>query len=105
MVPGEATRDKLNAVSPVNFAEDYLAPVLLIHGEHDETVPFEQSDDMYDKLRKAKKDVRLVRLTDETHYLVSRKSRVTTLEETMTFVKRHIGNSSPGAPPPPDSGS
>jgi dipeptidyl aminopeptidase/acylaminoacyl peptidase len=105
MVPGEATRDKLDAVSPVNFPDDFIAPVLLIHGEHDETVPFEQSDDMYDKLRKAKKDVRLVRLTDETHYLVSRKSRVTTLEEAMTFVERHIGNSSPGAPPPPDSGS
>lgn len=94
MVPGEATREKLNAVSPVNFANDFTAPVLLIHGEHDETVPFEQSDDMYDKLRRAKKDVRLVKLADENHYLYSRASRKRTLEEAVTFINRHIGSSS-----------
>lgn len=97
MVPGEATKEKLNAVSPVNFANDFTAPVLLIHGEHDETVPFEQSDDMYDKLRRAKKDVRLVKLADENHYLFSRASRMRTLEEAVSFINQHIGSSSPEA--------
>lgn len=92
MVNGDATRDKLNAISPVNFADNFTAPVLLIHGENDETVPFEQSDDMYDRLRSAKKEVQLIKLKDENHNLMSGENRLEALEAMIAFVNKHIGN-------------
>jgi dipeptidyl aminopeptidase/acylaminoacyl peptidase len=92
MVEGEATKDKLNAISPVNFAENFAAPVLLIHGENDETVPFDQSDEMYDHLRSAGKDVQLIKLKNENHGLMNGENRLEALERMIAFVNQHIGD-------------
>lgn len=91
MVPGEATREKLLEVSPANFADNFKAPVLLVHGENDETVPFEQSDEMYDELRSAGKDVQLIKLKDENHGILSNENRLQSLDEIVAFINRHIG--------------
>ncbi|MDN3638698.1 prolyl oligopeptidase family serine peptidase [Simiduia curdlanivorans] len=91
MVKGEATDKKLAALSPVNFAKNFTAPVLLIHGQNDETVPFEQSDDMYDNLRSAKKAVQLIELKDENHHLMSSEHRLNSLEKMVEFIDQHIG--------------
>lgn len=46
-------RAKLAAASPVNLAAKIKAPVMLIHGEADGTVPIEQSHEMATALKKA----------------------------------------------------
>jgi dipeptidyl aminopeptidase/acylaminoacyl peptidase len=94
MVKGEATKDKLRSISPVRHAKSFTAPVLLIHGENDQTVPFEQSDDMYDKLRAAGKDVQLIKLEDDNHHLVVSENRLASLEAMINFVNQHIGDES-----------
>jgi dipeptidyl aminopeptidase/acylaminoacyl peptidase len=91
MVAGEATTEKLRAVSPVRYADAFAAPVLLIHGENDKVVPFEQSDDMYDELRSAGKQVQLIKLKDENHNLVVSANRLASLEAMVKFVDEHIG--------------
>jgi dipeptidyl aminopeptidase/acylaminoacyl peptidase len=66
---GDPKADKamLEARSPVRLATAVKVPVLLIHGEDDGVVPVEQSEMMDKALRKAGKDVRLVKLKDVGH--------------------------------------
>ncbi len=63
-------REKLKSVSPVNFADQFQAPVLLIHGDDDTVVPIRQSQLMYKALKKAKKPVEFEELDGEDHWLI-----------------------------------
>ncbi|GHA92572.1 prolyl oligopeptidase [Algimonas arctica] len=60
-------RDQLRASSPVNLADRFDDPVLLIHGENDGIVDFSHSEDMKKALEKAGKTVGFLEL-DEGHY-------------------------------------
>jgi dipeptidyl aminopeptidase/acylaminoacyl peptidase len=82
--------DKLEAISPVNFADRFEAPVLLIHGRKDTVVPIEQSKTMQKALRKADKDVTLRELEGEDHWLSYGDSRLETLRELASFIEEHL---------------
>lgn len=88
---GEDDTEAMAAVSPENFAENFKAPVLLIHGEDDKRVPFKQSEQMKKALKRAKKNVTLVELKGENHHLSNNETRLQTLEELVKFVNTHIG--------------
>ncbi|MDZ7925545.1 MAG: prolyl oligopeptidase family serine peptidase [Marinagarivorans sp.] len=49
--------DFFDAISPVNFAKEFKAPVLLIHAKDDTVVNIDQSEKMHSKLNGAKKVV------------------------------------------------
>lgn len=84
-------RDKLDAISPVNAAEAFKAPVLLLHGTDDTVVPYSQSAKMEDALKRAGKDVKLVKLEGEDHWLSRSETRLQTLKALDAFVSLHIG--------------
>jgi len=84
-------RDKLEAVSPVNFAENFTAPVLLIHGKDDAVVQFRHSTKMENALKRAGKDVTLLRIKDDGHSLVESENRLEALIAMADFVEHHIG--------------
>jgi dipeptidyl aminopeptidase/acylaminoacyl peptidase len=90
-------RDALAAVSPARLAAHITAPVLLIHGEEDETVLIRQSELMDEALREAGRPARFVRLQDADHYWDSWsvENRLTLFRETQTFLEQHLGASSP----------
>jgi len=88
---GEIDNKALAAVSPLNFPHNFTAPTLLIHGENDFVVRSYQSERMHSELRSNNKDVKLVILKDENHYLETHAGRNQTLQEIMTFLDRHIG--------------
>ncbi|HEX7873013.1 MAG TPA: S9 family peptidase [Sphingobium sp.] len=83
-----AHRD-LRAVSPVNFAAQADAPVLLIHGKDDVVVLYDQSSDMASALRRAGKPVEFVTLPGEDHWLSRSKTRLSMLENAVAFVEKH----------------
>lgn len=85
-------REKLKDVSPVNFAENFQAPVLLLHGDDDTVVPIIQSNVMNSALKKAGKDVEYIKLKGEDHYLSSSETRIEALKALDVFVQKHIGN-------------
>ena len=87
---GDGSRKRLKKVSPVFFAEDFKAPVLLLHGDDDTVVPFVQSRVMARALRKANKDVTLVKLKGEDHWLSTAKMRLQTLREIENFLDKHM---------------
>ncbi len=54
--------------SPVFYADEINTPLLLMHGDVDEAVPWEQSIEMYLAMRRAGKDVIFLQYRDEPHH-------------------------------------
>ena len=90
MAEGDARRSKLRSISPANFAEKAAAPILLLHGNDDTVVPYEQSTKMQRQLRRAGKSVELVKLKGEDHWLSSAETRLQTLQEMDRFIAQHL---------------
>ena len=88
---GEINNEALEAVSPEKFAANFKAPVLLIHGSRNKTVPIQQSEDMNSALKSAQKKVTYIKLDGENHYLQESETSLKTLEATVKFVNAHIG--------------
>ncbi|HUQ53860.1 MAG TPA: prolyl oligopeptidase family serine peptidase, partial [Gammaproteobacteria bacterium] len=64
----------IHAISPAEHATAVTVPVLLVHGKDDTVVPYEQSEAMLRALRRAGKEVELVTLRREDHWLSRRDS-------------------------------
>ncbi len=84
-------RDAMAAISPVNAASSFKAPVLLMHGTDDTIVPFNQGANMENALRAAGKDVTFVKLKDADHWMSTSDTRLEALRETAKFIDTHIG--------------
>lgn len=82
------TKD-LRTVSPISFVDAAEAPILLIHGKNDIVVRYEQSADMANALRKAGKQVELVTLEGEDHWLSKSSTRLAMLKAAMEFVEKY----------------
>lgn len=79
----------LDAISPVRHITAVNVPILLIHGKDDTVVPFEQSELMYEALKGAKKDVQLVTLKGEDHWLSRGETRLQMLKSSVAFLRAH----------------
>lgn len=90
MADGDARRRRLNEASPVNYAEQFRAPVLLIHGEDDTVVPISQSTRMERALKRANKPVEFVRLKGEDHWLSNAETRLQLLREIDRFLAANM---------------
>jgi dipeptidyl aminopeptidase/acylaminoacyl peptidase len=77
----------LDSISPIKHVDAVTVPVLLIHGKDDTVVPYEQSDLMYDALRRANKQVELVTLKHEDHWLSRSETRLQMLQATVDFLR------------------
>lgn len=80
----------LEDISPVNFAKNFRGPVLLIHGRDDAVVPLDQSLRMEKALKRAKKQVELVRLKGEDHYLSGYETRLEALTAVAAFIDKNL---------------
>lgn len=79
----------LAALSPVIQAAKASAPILLIHGEDDTVVPYQQSWLMARALKKADKPFEFVTLKGEDHWLSRSETRLQMLQETIRFLEIH----------------
>jgi len=82
--------DFLKSISPINYVDKVQIPVLLIYGSRDKIVPPEQSEDFYDALKDAKKDVQLIKIKDEPHSFLRNESRLKTLTAVDAFLNKHL---------------
>ena len=76
-------------VSPARLAAKADAPLLVIHGRDDTTVPYSQAQKMVSAMRAAGKPVELVTLDAETHQLESGKTRIAMLKAMSAFIERY----------------
>lgn len=87
---GHFTDSHLAEISPINSVNKVNAPILLIHGEYDSTVPYEQSEEMFTALKGQNKDVTFVRLDGGDHYLSLSENRIKAMTAIDKFVKKHL---------------
>jgi dipeptidyl aminopeptidase/acylaminoacyl peptidase len=87
---GDINEDYLEQISPINHVMKIKAPVLLIHGELDQTVPIKQSKNMYDELDDAKKEVTFIELEEGNHNLSKSVNRLKALQAMDQFIKQFI---------------
>ena len=84
------------AHSAAQNASRVTIPVLLVHGDADTVVPYEQSQIMQTAMQHAGHPVRLITLSHSDHSPRTDDDMRTVLTETLSFVQQNIG---PGAPP------
>lgn len=77
----------LDERSPAKHADKVNVPILLIHGDNDSVVAFEQSQIMANALKKAGKQFEFVRLKSEDHWLSKADTRLQTLQTVVKFLE------------------
>lgn len=83
-------RERLRATSPALQAARIQAPVLLVHGTLDRTVPVEQSRSMAAALSAAGKTHQLLELTEADHALSRQSHRVAYYQALEAFLRKHL---------------
>jgi len=91
IINGTIAEDHLENISPITHVKNVQIPILLIHGEYDEVVPISQSENMYEELKDAGKQVTLVELNKGDHYLSNGINRMEALKAIDKFIMNNIG--------------
>jgi len=76
--------------SPMAYVQDWRSPVLLIQGDDDPDVQFNQTVMLNDVLRRRKVDVEEMVLPDEGHDFMMWRSWVATYRATVEFFGRKL---------------
>jgi dipeptidyl aminopeptidase/acylaminoacyl peptidase len=87
----------LKSISPVNFAGSITAPVLIIQGKDDRTVPPKQARTMIAALEQAGRKPETLFISELGHYVfATEKSRRAIFKAIESFLEQHLGS---GVPP------
>ncbi|MCJ8319633.1 MAG: alpha/beta fold hydrolase [Colwellia sp.] len=82
--------ESLAAISPIHHVKKFEAPVLLIHGRVDTRVSYHQSEDMYEALDDAGKEVKLKMFEWGTHNLDDSTNRQKAMGLMIEFVDQYL---------------
>jgi dipeptidyl aminopeptidase/acylaminoacyl peptidase len=90
---GDPERDaaRIAAVSPLLHVDQIKAPILLVHGDADQIVPYDQSKDMKKALDKSGRPTRLITLENEGHSDWSEEDEQFVMKAVGEFVQSKIG--------------
>ena len=88
---------ELKPLSPARLAARADAPILLIHGKEDTTVPVDQSQTMERALRSAGKPVEALYLPGGDHQLSQAQTRIDMLKAAVAFVEKYDPPDAPAA--------
>jgi len=86
---------RLAAISPVNFADKIVAPVLIIQGEEDQRVPEDQAKRMIAALTRAGHPPEQNLVKDLGHSFGTEKQKAKLYQQVVAFLEKHLG---PGVP-------
>ena len=84
--------NQLVATSPALHADQVKAPILIMHGANDTTVPIEQSEAERDALVRAGKSVQFERVEGDDHYFTLASTRIEMLSKLEAFLAANIGH-------------
>jgi len=87
---GDVDPKSLEQISPIKFAQQFTASVLLINSSNDKIVEPEQSTNMQKELEKQKKSVRLITLEGDDHHLEKGPTRTQAVTEVVKFAKDNL---------------
>lgn len=81
---------KAFASSPMNFINGWKSPVLFIHGDDDRNVPFSETVNIIDALRKRNVYFEQMILPDEVHFFLLHRNWIKTYEAAFDFIERKM---------------
>jgi dipeptidyl aminopeptidase/acylaminoacyl peptidase len=79
--------------SPIKYAANIEAPLLIIHSEQDYRCPMEQSEQLFTVLKKIEKETELIRFPEESHGLSRSgkpKHRIERLQHIIRWFDKHL---------------
>lgn len=76
--------------SPSFWVDGWKSPVLLIHGDDDQNVPFQHSVDLYNRLSKRNVEVEKIIIPDDTHHWMLFKNQLKVKSATYEFLDKHL---------------
>jgi len=91
----ETDESRLRAISPVNFAEQIRAPVLIIQGRQDKRVPLDQAKRMITALERAGRKPDSLLVSGMAHGMAPEAKRLEVFKAVVSFLERELG---PGVP-------
>jgi dipeptidyl aminopeptidase/acylaminoacyl peptidase len=86
----------LASISPVNFADKITAPVFIVQGKDDRTVPPKQARKMVDALEKAGRPPQALYFSGEGHGFKQEKNRVKFFAEIEKFLAKNLAPQATG---------
>lgn len=87
------------ASSPLATLDTWRSPVLVIHGDDDRNVNFNETVRLIEELRRRKVEVEMLVLPDEIHSFLRQASWVAAYRAAAGFLERRLGAATPGAAP------
>ncbi len=79
------------ASSPMSWIDGWRSPVLLIHGDDDRNVPFSESVDLFEALRRRGVEVEQLVFPDEVHGFLLHRNWLAAFEAAADFLDRRLG--------------
>jgi dipeptidyl aminopeptidase/acylaminoacyl peptidase len=76
--------------SPVNFLKGWRSPVLFIHGDDDRNVPFEQTVNLVEKLRKQNTYFEQLIFPDEVHMFLLQSNWLKAYHASIDFFRKQL---------------
>lgn len=76
--------------SPLAFINTWKSPVLIIHGDDDRNVRFNQSTDLINRLEKKGIDYETMMIVDDTHHWMKWTNAVKVYEATAEYFNRKL---------------
>ena len=76
--------------SPMAFVDTWRSPVLLIHGDDDRNVPFSETVDLIEALRKQKVEFEQLIFPDEVHGFLLHRNWMAAYRATVDFLERKL---------------
>lgn len=85
-----ADAEMLRAISPVYHVDKITAPLLIVHGRDDATVPYEQAKALIAALDRAGKTYEVMAKFNEPHGIYNFKNRIELFQRVEAFLARHL---------------
>ena len=83
--------EAMDRYNPMRHASGFRSPMLILHGEKDYRVPFDQALEIYNVYKAKHVPARLVTYPDENHWILKPRNSKHWFEEVTAWLARYIG--------------
>ncbi len=76
--------------SPMAYIDNWVSPVMVVHGDDDRNVPFSETVDLVESLRKSDVPVKQLIFPDEVHGFILHEHWMETFHQATSFFNQHL---------------
>jgi len=84
-----SAKDNYEKFNPINFIDNWTTPMLIIHGEKDFRVPYEQGLAAFSLLQRKSIDSKLLVFPNENHWILNKDNKVQWYKNVLGWMDKH----------------